>query len=257
MQIDTPFYKSGRDVFWKSTGVYWSFWGITLVYTILLFALWTTTMNVQVPHTYFLNAGSPGLLFSLRYTSLQWTAFMLMGTRIFLIAALLTMVAFRDDYRCNTFWYVIAIVIFLIQLFSFSALSHFYVTCNRDGDRWNPCNDEFYCCEPTRNANPDNFCNNPVPCSAPVPPGFSAQDLRPRKWFIDIYWVNFALFLLDIAWLVWLGILWFTRADFYTFQENDKEKVDMQDDTIETYMTQPTSKNRVQLMQSHTRLRKR
>jgi hypothetical protein len=133
MEVDTPFYKNGRDVFWESTGVYWSYWFIVLLYTVMLFLLWTFTLNVQVPHTYFLNSGSPGLLFSLRYTSLQWTAFMLMGTRVFILAALLTMVAFRDDYRCNTFWYVFAIIVVIIQVFVFASLSSFYATCNSDG----------------------------------------------------------------------------------------------------------------------------
>ena len=209
---DTAFIKGGRDIFMESSDVYWWFFFLSVVYTGLLFGQWVTLLNIQVPYTYFANPGAPGDLFSLRYASVEAVTLVFVGTRIFLVMSILSLMAFRKSYGCNLFWITLVLLCAALQAFAFFSLTVQYARHAQDFNRYGLAADPFYCCAPERHANPLNNCVNALPCGDPVPPGFSAADLTPNQPFVALYWVNFALCALDVVWVVWLLIMWNTTV---------------------------------------------
>lgn len=229
MKGDTAFIKNGRDIFSESTGVKWWFPLLVFLYTALLFGQWVTMQNVTVAHTRFVNPGAPGELYSLRYSSFQAITLQVLGTRIFLILAVLALMALRRSYTWNLIMIVFIGILVAMQTFVFVALTYEYITHSRDGQRFALSTDRWFCCAPERHANALNGCINVLPCEAPVPAGFTAADLRANEPFVALYWVNLVLFLLDAVWIVWLMWMWNAPVSAFQLDGGAREKTDDDD----------------------------
>ena len=76
-----------------------------------------------------------------------------------------------------------------------------------------------FCCAPEHHGVAENFCVNLLPCGEPVPPGFNTDQCRPNGRFLGLYWVNFVLFLLDVAWVTWFMVLWFLPVTAFALDQ--------------------------------------
>jgi hypothetical protein len=248
-QKDTAFIKGGHDMFIESPDIYWWFFILTIVYAILLFVQWVTMLNINVPHTYFANPGAPGDLFSLRYSSIQAVTLIFVGTRILLLMAILSLMAFRKSYGWNVFWLAIIIIFGALQVVAFVSLTVQYAQHSNDLNRFGLATDNFYCCAEERHANPLNNCVNAFPCGPPVPPDFKAKDLRANEPFVALYWVNFFLVLLDVVWVAWLLIMWNTTAESFEkgigVNKVDKEEEEEAEASTKQSMEMPLVKSSI------------
>lgn len=230
MSEDTPLYKDGEDIYEQSSSVYWWILALVLVYLGLLFGQWVTMLNISPTHTLYSNPAMPGILYSLRYTSRGALALEMIATRVFLVGAILCLIIWRRHRGWSIAWTVLLALCFLAQVFGFFALVGEYADYDKDGNRYGLAADDWFCCAPEHHAVAENFCINALPCGEPVPPGFNRDQTRPNGRFLGLFWVNFVLFLLDVAWIIWFMVLWFLPASAFAL---DRTESDMPDTRLE------------------------
>lgn len=157
-------------LFVYATGL-WGFYGLVQV-------------NNTTPYTYFLNPGSPGVLFNLRWTVDYPLFFVYMAQGFYCWVLFFNMRAIAD-YRSSLsssvalFITILAIGLNAVMLVF---LGIAWTSANVDGQAFNPANDPRYCC--VYYANPANACPNTVACVPPVAP----SDLRVNTDFLIMFW---------------------------------------------------------------------
>jgi hypothetical protein len=108
------------------------------------------------------------------------------------------------------------ILFMLLTLLGVVGMGTVYGSCNTYFG--NVCNDLLYCCK-----YPGNGCPTVIPCP-------SSYTLGPNETFLGLFWINFVLFLLQLGYVIYIGI-W--RKGFNFSVEKLKNDLKMKKDEEE------------------------
>jgi len=173
-----------------------------IIYGAGLIANIVLVMNTSVPNTAFKTLPG-GPIHSLRYSSFQWTIFMLAGFKYFMYPAVNQMILYRRSRGCSIFWYAVIFSLVLINFFVVLGLARFYSSCNGQGQIDNPCTSKVYCCAQEIWSVSTNNCINTQACTAGFPA--TQADLRPNVDFIWYFSVSVAFLAFDLFFVGFFG----------------------------------------------------
>lgn len=171
----------------------------------------------------------PGQYFSLRYHDLQWVACMMYSFKFLFAFVVYALITFRRSRGCFHVWFVLLILLTLIEAFVFFALIPYYANANKSGARDNKFNDPHWCCRPEIFTNPVNGCPNAGPCSFPVP------GLGANADYVWIFWTSLVFLLLDIVMVAFFSGALGIHPYRYSRYSSDE------DAEYNTYVTEPPS----------------
>lgn len=160
----------------------YSFVYIVLVCVFLAFYV----QNISTTHTWFANLGAPGsTLVSFRGTFVDVTIRLAIISHVIISGIILV----KED---NIYAFYGYILFMLLTLLGVVGMGTAYGSCNTYFG--NVCNDLLYCCK-----YPGNGCPTVIPCP-------SSYTLGPNETFLGLFWINFVLFLLQLGYVIYIGI---------------------------------------------------
>lgn len=199
-----------RDYFVSGNAWYWIIQVISPIYYLSTIAYMILLLNVVIIDTYC-EVYPCGAYFTLRFHSLQWIAVSLTGMRFLAFPLFAFAVVWRKDLGCTIFWFILFLIVVMLDVFAFLSLSRFYASCNGLNQPYNLCNDVNYCCAAEIWSVSSNRCKNTGPCPVGFPTILS--QLAPNDIFIWIWSVCFPYVLVEILALSFLATQNFALAN--------------------------------------------
>ncbi len=195
--------------------VYWATWLFIVAYIALAVVFFSVFVQNNSPiHTWFANLGAPGSsLVSYRNTFLSISIRLAIIAHTMMIPFLMGMIYTRENRPAAITFFALILVLLIFTLLSVAATGSAYGSCNT----WfgNLCNSKKFCCV---NVGVPG-CNNPLPC-----PGLLPSDLTPNIEFLGLFWVNFVLFLMQLAFVITTTYLYSTEMAVSPQQPPQKEE---------------------------------
>lgn len=162
---------------------------LNIVYIILVGVfLGFYVQNLSTTYTWFANLGAPGSsLVSYRGTFVDVTI------RLAIIAhVMIPGIVFFSIVNDTKYNLIIFAIFSLMTLLGIVGMGTSYGSCNTYFG--NICNDLLYCCK-----FPGNGCPTVIPCPSIV-------NLTPNETFLGLFWINFVLFLMQLAYIYYVAI---------------------------------------------------
>lgn len=208
-------------------------------YLLTVVAWCVVLLLVNVPHTYFWNLSRPGTLFSMRYRSLGSILLILSALRVFFPVSVRTLFRFKRNRECSWAWLVLALMLCLLDIFTFLWVLSQVGSANKTGSFYNfLCNDAAYCCVFYSDPN----CQNDRMCTDPV---FTQSDLTLPGLCVVAFIVSLLSMAIAVAMTLW---------PFFTRDSAIREDDDVAED-IFIESKPPQSQRWVSAQQSNVRKR--
>ena len=183
----------------------------TVIYIILVAVFLLYVQNISTTYTYFANLGDPGAsLVSFRGSFVDVTIRLTIIAHVVIPGVVLFALNETNPYAIYVF-----VVFMLMTLLGIVGMGTAYGSCNTYFG--NICNDLQYCC---------NFPGNGCPTSIPCP---SIINLGPNETFLGLFWINFVLFLLQLAYLFYTQI-WLKLPSKIKEKIDKEEKEEVQEE---------------------------
>lgn len=163
---------------------------LNIVYIILV-SVWLGIyiQNLSTTYTWFANLGAPGsALVSYRGTFVDVTIRLTIISHV-MIPGIVFYSLIND---ANKYAFYVFIIFSLLTLLGIVGTGTAYGSCNTYFG--NICNDLLYCCK-----FPGNGCPTVIPCPSII-------NLGPNETFLGLFWINFVLFLMQLAYIFYVGI---------------------------------------------------
>ena len=183
----------------RRTGLYLTVVILSVIFILGFCAYMVLVLNVKPIHTVLLPPGMPGMLTSeINMSARFWLAMWLLPFKGLFIIYLLLVVAWGDKNQgCSWFWFVMMVLVTLVDVTSFGSLAVMGTNANGPGQKGNLANDQLYCCVHGSEGIEATGCPSDVTCTAPI-------DMRPEITGdveqSDLKWNN------DFKWLFYTGV---------------------------------------------------
>jgi len=173
--------------------VYWVTWLFIVAYVALAAVFFSVFIQNNSPiYTWFANLGAPGsALVSYRNTFVAISVRLAIIAHTMIIPFLMGMIYTRATRAAAITFFALILVLVIFTLLSVAGTGSAYGSCNVAFG--NLCNSLDFCCV---NVGVPG-CNNPLPC-----PGILPSDLTPNIEFLGLFWMNFVLFLMQLAFVI-------------------------------------------------------
>lgn len=215
---------------YETTGLSYFFDVWIIVFGLFYFASLALVLNYSTVHRM---QPVTGIIYSLRYTSLEWVLSFLGPMRLLFGAAVMLMVIFRKQRGCISFWFAVLLAFFILDIFVLAGWGMFYSNCNKQGEVDNPCNDPLWCCYQPIYSVSGNACTNTVPCTPVV------TTLSPNVDFLWMFYTNLGFVVLEAIVTFTVIYMWVyqttkrTRHQQTDFKKLDEEKQEEEEEEEE------------------------
>lgn len=203
--------------------LYYFIWIFFIIYVIGTGVFFLFVQNNSVVYDWFSSPGNPGASLSSRRGSfLDVAVRLIIIIHIIFCGLIASMILYRKNFGCNILWVILIAISILIVALGLLALAREYVNCNKQNEYGNLCNDPNWCNVNEIRMNLENRCPDPNPSPSPA----LLSSLSPKPDFLGLFWTNFILLLMQIAYLVLIIYYWSLERDYEIITKvgNDDDK---------------------------------